>query len=284
MVPLPRGHVRGSSYTGPLITNPQQILQLSEEDRAAFLQDDALRAKRNHKIHLLARYNGLMTPQDKYFISRIQLQQLVTATGTADAEGPEALLNEDFYYQVYAQIRGASRQNPHQPASQFAQTYLFQTGGRFMNRRNARGGDGHLQRMEQQVQRAVEAARANPKNRELVIEGSLGKIRFNNSKAPRPLLDLKRNEELKPNMAAKRQIRHHDSALERRTTLRNIENVYSALMEMEDHVRQIPAVTGGQQAEWAAEESRLNAKLWGALKANEGFVPKYVTTISWLLD
>ena len=133
MVPLPRGHVRGSSYTGPLITNPQQILQLSEEDRAAFLQDDALRAKRNHKIHLLARYNGLMTPQDKYFISRIQLQQLVTATSTADAEGPEALLNEDFYYQVYAQIRGASRQNPHQPASQFAQTYLFQTGGRFMN-------------------------------------------------------------------------------------------------------------------------------------------------------
>jgi DNA topoisomerase 2-associated protein PAT1 len=284
MVPLPRGHVRGSSYTGPLITNPQQILQLSEEDRAAFLQDDALRAKRNHKIHLLARYNGLMTPQDKYFISRIQLQQLVTATGTADAEGPEALLNEDFYYQVYAQIRGASRQNPHQPVSQFAQTYLFQTGGRFMNRRNARGGDGHLQRMEQQVQRAVEAARANPKNRELVIEGSLGKIRFNNSKAPRPLLDLKRNEDLKPNMAAKRQSRHHDSALERRTTLRNIENVYSALMEMEDHVRQIPALTGEQQAEWAAEESRLNAKLWGALKANEGIVPKYVTTASRLLD
>ena len=131
----------------------------------------------------------------------------------------------------------------------------------------------------------MEAARANPKNRELVIEGSLGKIRFNNSKAPRPLLDLKRNEDLKPNMAAKRQSRHHDSALERRTTLRDIENVYSALMEMEDHVRQIPAVSGGeQQAEWAAEESRLNAKLWGALKANEGFVPKYATTISWLLD
>jgi DNA topoisomerase 2-associated protein PAT1 len=275
---LPRGHVRGSSYTGPLITNPQQILQLSEEDRAAFLQDDALRAKRNHKIHLQAKYNGLMTPQDKYFISRIQLQQLVTATGTADAEGPEALLNEDFYYQVYAQIRGASRQNPHQPASQFAQTYLFQTGGRFMNRRNARGGDGHLQRMEQQVQRAVEAARANPKNKELVIEGSLGKIRFNNSKAPRPLLDIKRNDDLKPNMAAKRQSRHHDSALERRTTLRNIESVYSTLMEMEDHVRHMPAVSGGEeQAEWAAEEARLNAKLWAALKANEGFVPKYVT-------
>ncbi len=274
MVPLPRGHVRGSSYTGPLITNPQQILQLSEEDRAAFLQDDALRAKRNHKIHLLARYNGLMTPQDKHFITRIQLQQLVTATGNVDAEGPEALLNEDFYYQVYAQIRGASRQNPHQPASQFAQTYLFQTGGRFMNRRNARGGDSNMQRMEQQVQRAVEAARANPKNRELVIEGSLGKIRFNNSKAPRPLLDIKRAEgDLKPNMAAKRQSRHHDAALERRKTLGNVENVYSTLMEMEDHVRQAPA-TAEEQREWTAKESTLNAKLWAALRAGERFDPE----------
>jgi DNA topoisomerase 2-associated protein PAT1 len=278
MVPLqsgPRGHARGSSYTGPVITNPQQILQLSDEDRAAFLQDDALRAKRNHKIHLLARYNGLMTPQDKYFITRIQLQQLVTATGNVDAEGPEALLNEDFYYQVYAQIRAASRQNPHQPASQFAQTYLFQTGGR-LNRRNGRGVESHMQRMEQQVQRAVEAARANPKNRELVIEGSLGKIRFNNSKAPRPLLDIKRTDgDLKPNMAAKRQSRHHDAALERRTTLRDIENVYSALMEMEDHVRQAPA-TEEEHHEWTAKESKLNAKLWAALKAGEGLVPKYV--------
>ena len=46
-----------------------------------------------------------------------------------------------------------------------------------------------MQRMEQQIQRAVEAAKARPKARQLVVEGSLGKIAFSNSKTPRPLLN-----------------------------------------------------------------------------------------------
>jgi DNA topoisomerase 2-associated protein PAT1 len=280
----PGGHNRGPSYNGPVITNPAQILQLTEEDRAAFLQEEARRAKRNHKIHLLSKDNGLMTPQDKNFITRIQLQQLVTATGNVDAQGPEAALNEDFYYQVYAQIRGANRRDPHQPASQFAHTYLFQTGGRYGMRRNMRHGDNHMARMEQQVQRAVEAAKAKPKNKQLVIEGSLGKISFSNAKTPKPLLNIKRTDEgLRPTSAQRRPSRSHDSAAtDRRTTLRNIENVYSTLMRMEDHERQVPpplsddsdAGTIQRHMEWREKLQKLNSKLWVDLRVMEPIIPK----------
>jgi DNA topoisomerase 2-associated protein PAT1 len=78
------GHNRGPSFPGMVITHPEQLLHLSETERATFLEEDAKRAKRNHKIALLARDNGLMTPQDKNFITRIQLQQLMTATGNLE--------------------------------------------------------------------------------------------------------------------------------------------------------------------------------------------------------
>ncbi|KAH0138349.1 hypothetical protein KCU86_g24697, partial [Aureobasidium melanogenum] len=200
--------------------------------------EEAKRAKRNHKIFLLSKDNGLMTPQDKNFITRIQLQQLLTATGGVDEQSSDAQLAEDFYYQVYAQIRGAPRQHPGQPLNQFAQTYLFQTGGRYgAGRRHPRGGDNHMQRMEQQVQRAVEAAKARPKNRQLIVEGSLGKIAFSNSKTPRPLLSFKRpDSESRPH----NQRVAKPSVADRKSTLRNIENVYETLMQMEDHERHLP--------------------------------------------
>src|SRR5277367_4968522 len=143
--------MRVSTQGLPVITNPHQLMDLSEEQRQAYLTEDAKRAKRNHKIYLLSKGNGLMTPQDKNFITRIKLQQLVTATGNVNDPNPEAALSEDFYYQVYSQIRGAPRQHPHQPLGHFAQTYLFQTGGRMGggNRRNMINGDNHKQRMQQ---------------------------------------------------------------------------------------------------------------------------------------
>ncbi len=275
----PPMHNRGPSFPGMVIPHPEQLLHLSDADRAAFLEEDAKRAKRNHKIALLAKDNGLMTPQDKNFITRIQLQQLMTATGNLDEKGPEAAIAEDFYYQVFSQIRGAPRQNPQQPANQFAQTYLFQTNNRFGSRRNARGGDNHMQRMEQQIQRAVEAAKARPKARQLVVEGSLGKIAFSNSKTPRPLLNLKRPE-------------HHDkggknaksSVADRKAALRNIEAVYLTLMKMEDHERVLPPPVHENSPpeaiqahmEWRSKLEILHKQLWLSTKIMEPINPQYV--------
>ena len=262
----------------PIITNPQQLLQLSEEQRQRYLDEDAKRAKRNHKIFLLSKGNGLMTPQDKNFITRIQLQQLVTATGNAGDSSPEAALAEDFYYQVFSQIKGAPRQHPTQPLGHFAQTYLLQTGGRMNNRKNAANGDNHMQRMQAQVQRAVEAAKAKPKNKQLIIEGSLGKISFSNAKTPKPLLNIKKIENERPGSA--RKVPHEVNVSDRKAILRNIETVYTTLMQMEDHERQQPPppTEGDTQAtaahmEWRAKMQTLLARLWEELKVLEPINP-----------
>ncbi|KAJ5558259.1 Topoisomerase II-associated protein PAT1 [Penicillium sp. DV-2018c] len=279
-VPLPN---RTSANGIPVITNPQQLMHLTEEQRNAYLMEDAKRAKRNHKIFLLSRGNGLMTPQDKNFITRIQLQQLVAAAGNVADSDPEAVLAEDFYYQVYSQIRGAPRQHPHQPLGHFAQTYLLQTGNRLGGHRrgNFQSADNHMQRMQQQVQRAVEAAKAKPKNKQLIIEGSLGKISFSNAKAPKPMLNIKRpdsSEGPKPK-------KQSDLSLsDRKSILTNLEGVYSALMAMEDMERTMPPPPeeGDAEAiqvhmEWRQKLHSLNQKLWRSLKVMEPIVPNSTT-------
>lgn len=276
----------------PMITHPQQLMQLSEDQRNAYLAQDAKRAKRNHKIFLLSKDNGLMTPQDKNFITRIQLSQLMTATGSVNTENPDTALAEDFYYQVHSHIRGGRRQNPQQPLSSFAQTYLLQTGSRHRQTRKPNRGENHLQRMEMQVQRAVESAKARPKNQQLVIEGSLGKISFSNSKTPKPLLNIKRNDgsdKRRPSSAAgntanKVSLPHAPSASDRKTILRNIEEVYVDLMKIEDHERHSPATAGDdsdpafvrQIVDWRETTDSLVKQLWTDSKIMEPIQPESI--------
>lgn len=256
---------------------------MAPAEREAYMAEEAKRAKRNHKIFLLSKNNGLMTPQDKNFITRIQLQQLLTATGGVDNEpGSEEQLAEDFYYQVYAQIRGPPRSGPGQPLNQFAQTYLFQTGSRYgygRNRHHPRGGDNHVQRMEQQVARAVEAAKARPKNKSLVVEGSLGKIAFSNSKTPRPLLNIKR-----PDSEARLRPARPATVADRKAALRDIEKLYAVLMKVEDHERHIPPPPNEESPpdvieehiKWRGETQQLNQQLWEATKVMEPIQSKCV--------
>lgn len=270
---------QGSIGRQPIITHPAQMAQLSEPEKVAYLEQEVRRAKRHHKIFTLSRDNGIMTPHDKNFITRIQLQQLVSATGNPAEHGTDAALAEDFYYQVHNQIRGGHRQNPSQPLNNFAQTYLYQTGNRQGNHRRQRGPENHMQRMEQQVQRAVEAAKNKPKNSQLVIEGSLGKISFSNAKTPKPLLNIKRTESSgeinraatphKPNSTT--------SGYSKRAILSDVEKVYTTLMRLEDHERKMPPpVTEEgdheliqQHVEWSEMTQRLNEKLWRELKIHE---------------
>ncbi|KAK3721013.1 DNA topoisomerase 2-associated protein pat1 [Vermiconidia calcicola] len=277
-------HNRGPSYSGPPITQAQQMMSMAPDEREAYMAEEAKRAKRNHKIFLLSKNNGLMTPQDKNFITRIQLQQLLTATGGLDNEpGSEEQLAEDFYYQVYAQIRGPPRSGPGQPLNQFAQTYLFQTGSRYgygRSRHHPKGGDNHVQRMEQQVARAVEAAKARPKNKSLVVEGSLGKIAFSNSKTPRPLLNLKRQDSESRMRPAKQA-----TVANRKAALRDIENLYSTLMKVEDHERNLPPPPNEESPpevieghmRWRSEMQQMNQSLWEALKVMEPIQPNPTT-------
>ena len=286
--PMPH-HGHGLSQPGipgfapqQIITHPTQMSQLSDADRAVYLREEAKRAKRNHKIFLLSKDNGLMTPQDKNFITRIQLQQLMAAAGSTNETDPDAVLSEDFYYQVHRQIRGGPRANPQQPLSHFAQTYLFQTGGRHsgLNRRHHRGGDNHMQRMEQQVQRAVEAAKQKPKNKQLVIEGSLGKISFSNAKTPKPLLNIKRPEGGDASGKTARTAGKRDATLtinNKRSALKDIEGIYTVLMKLEDEARKEPPPPSQESnsediqrhMEWRHGMQELNAELWNSMKVLE---------------
>ncbi|KAK3339097.1 topoisomerase II-associated protein PAT1 [Neurospora tetraspora] len=256
-----------------MILHPAQLAQLSEEEKAAYLEQEAKRAKRNHKIFQMSRDNGIMTPQDKNFITRIQLQQLVAATGNPNEHGTDESLAEDFYYQVHSQIQAGHRQHPSQPLNQFAQTYLFQTGSRQGGmRRHNRGPENHMQRMEQQVQRAVEAAKNKPKNKQLVIEGSLGKISFSNAKTPKPLLNIKRND----SAGDVKKAPHPVNGRDKKDELRALELVYTTLMKMEDHERNMPMAPAEDDQEalakvfaWSSEGQALNEQLWKALRVQD---------------
>ena len=140
-----------------------------------------------------------------------------------------------------------------------------------------------MQRMEQQVQRAVEAAKNKPKNKQLVIEGSLGKISFSNAKTPKPLLNIRRgesgNETQRPGSAARDRRAQHAgvSGSDRKTELTDIENVYNTLMQMEDHDRHIPPpmredvdpTLFGRHQDWREKAQVLNQQLWRQLKVHE---------------
>lgn len=272
-IPTHPGHAArgGSASQLPQVPVQPQQPHLTEQEKAAYLEQEMRRAKRNHKIWLLSKDNGLMTPQDKNFITRIQLQQLVTATGIAAEDGQEASLNDDFYYQVHASIRAGSRQHPSQPLHNFAQTYLYQTGSRqHGSRRHARAAENHVQRMEQQVQRAVEAAKNKPRNPQLVISGSLGKISYSNAKTPKPLLNIKRTDG--SGDVARHGKKGNIGSVDRKAILRNIESVYSTLLKMEDHARHMPPPDDSfrvQRDEWLATTKALNADLWEGLKVHD---------------
>ncbi|KAI0193796.1 topoisomerase II-associated protein PAT1 [Astrocystis sublimbata] len=271
-VPMPAVHKsQGSAPRGA--SQQHHLPDISDREKAAFAEAEARRAKRNQKIHLMSGNNGLMTPQDKSFITRIQLQQLVSATGDPSELGNEAALSEDFYYQVLSSLRAGQRPNPNQPLNNFAQTYLFQTGTRRGGPRH-HGPQNHVQRMEQQVQRAVEAAKNKPKNKQLVIEGSLGKISFSNAKTPKPLLNIKRTESgtdvHRPTSGQRTQPagKGHD----KKDTLRDIENIYLTLMKMEDLTRNMPPPNGSNDqgvTDKQDEFNKLNDQLWKHLRVHE---------------
>lgn len=263
---IPTGPPAGLPIGVP--TGIPALTQLQQPTDERMLEEENRRLKRNNKIAQLARYNGLMTPADKNFITRIQLQQLVSVNEDSFAE--------DFYYQVHSAIQ--ARNNPQQPLNQFAQTYLFQQGqshkgGKF------RRTDNHLQRMEQQVQRAVAAAKARPKASQLVLEGSLGKISFSNVKTPRPMLNIHKAGEQPTRKAGTVFTGANKKAL-----LRAIENIYDTLLDLEMHERVIPPpLAMGQppaveHIEWKPRRDGLVDKLWREMKIMEPIDPNSSST------
>lgn len=137
---------------------------------------------RHAKVEKILKHSGLMTPRDKDFITRYQLSQIVT-------EDP---YNEDFYFQVYKIIqRGGVVGESNKDL--IARAYLEHSGHRLGGR--YKRADVALQRMQNQVEKAVTVAKERPqKNKDhanTAREGVLGRISSSlNSKAPRRQLQI----------------------------------------------------------------------------------------------
>jgi DNA topoisomerase 2-associated protein PAT1 len=103
------------------------------------------------------------------------------------------------------------------------------------------------------------------------MEGSLGKIAFSNSKTPRPLLNIKRPDT--PSVTANLPAKPAD----RKTALRNVEALYTVLMQLEDHERRLPPPPNEESPpevieghmRWRREMQVLNQRLWESSKVME---------------
>ncbi|RIB22851.1 topoisomerase II-associated protein PAT1 [Gigaspora rosea] len=203
-----------------------------------------------------------MTQSDKDFINRIQISQLVTDDPYAD----------DFYYQVYTAIR--SRQP--QPS---ISTFSPQLGGSgFMGhergRHRSRGSESGLLKMQQQVLRIVNDARRKPKLTQLSLEGALGKIALNSVRNPRQLLQVssKSNDihHVGPSNGSGSIHSQHQKipsisshgVIDHRKILRSIENVYTAVLALEELRRNQPPLPRPY-----ADHERVTVERW-----NEDYV------------
>lgn len=226
--------------------------QMNQEGRPQDPAEVERLLRKSRKIAQIVKYNNLMSSWDKNFITRIQLQQIVT-------DDP---YNEDFYYQVHSAIQ--ARNNPQQPLNSFAKTYLFQRGQR--NGRY-RKHDNPLQRMQQQVQQAIANAKEHPKTEQITLEGALGKISLGSGKRPRQALSLKKIDS--DNKESTSTVHAYDL----RSLLKLIESIYTTLLEIESLERSRPQVTAdGQTSEDSSVDewqSKLNVqieKLWDELQ------------------
>lgn len=153
------------------------LAHLTPEQRSALI-------KRQDKVGRIMRYSGIMNPKDKDFVTRFQLSQIVT-------DDP---YNEDFYAQVYRVIHPKSTPGALGPSSgqpepnSIAQAYLDQSGHRLGGR--FKRADVALQRMQQQVQKAVSVAKERQSLPHNEREGVLGKVSVGSGKKPRQQLTI----------------------------------------------------------------------------------------------
>ncbi|KAI5955321.1 PAT1 [Candida jiufengensis] len=219
---------------------PSQELTPEQQEKAA---------RRQEKVSRIMKYSGIMNPKDKDFVTRFQLSQIVT-------EDP---YNEDFYAQVYKvihpkTINGVQQQAPAQQSNSIAQAYLDHSGHRLGGR--YKRADVALQRMQQQVQKAVHVAKERPKLTQYAKEGALGKISFGSGKKPRQQLEIISKAAEREKNDTKVESKKEDTRKYSRNDIFGIlENIISELMNVESESRTASSVD--------------TAKLWDSMKVLE---------------
>ncbi|KAJ2721648.1 DNA topoisomerase 2-associated protein pat1 [Coemansia sp. Benny D115] len=148
-----------------------------------------------------------------------------------------------------------------------------------------------MARMQQQVQRIVNEARRRPKAAHVAAEGALGKISVNSARNPKQVIQVQQRSHAGSISNAADAARHfspstHDlggifsglgdtrnPAGERRKTLRSIENVYTAVLRLEQLIREQarlpPSADHPSVLNWIASYNEAKERAWVELDASQ---------------
>ncbi|KAJ2783816.1 DNA topoisomerase 2-associated protein pat1 [Coemansia javaensis] len=277
------------------------------------------RAARLQKQEALARYDNLMSQRDKEHIAGIQVSQLITddpaaedfychmfelSRGAVAMPGPVHQQQHQQQQQQQQQqgsglgdvpdVAGAVRKALAQasaagPGAAAAAAAADQGPGR-SRRSNTQSS---MARMQQQVQRIVNEARRRPKAPHAALEGALGRVSANSVRNPKQAIQVQRGRSGSAAYDPRQQQQQQQSpcdpgagpgdsrspATERRKTLRAIENVHTAVLRMEQlireqaHVAQDPEHPAAQN--WLRAYAEAKESAWAELGASQPIMNTY---------
>lgn len=218
-----RNYVGGNNYRGRHFYNQQQRqFQHQRQIDAMTPEEKKIYFHRQEKVSRITRASGFMNPKDKDYVTRFQLARIVT-------DDP---YNEDFYCQVYKVLNSSVEENS---MNSLAKKYLEESGHRLGG--HSKRADIALQRMQQQVSKAVSVAKERGQRTGILSkEGALGSVSFGTNKRPRQLLVVNSGESQTGKNNAPRSLKLSKSS--RAFRLSVIESIYSEVLKLESRERE----------------------------------------------
>ncbi|KAI9227045.1 MAG: topoisomerase II-associated protein PAT1, partial [Piptocephalis tieghemiana] len=126
----------------------------------------------------MAEYVGMMSQGDKEYIQKVQIAQLVGEEG------------DDFYCQMYLAVRRLLPPSSFNGSSKSQGAGNASSSHQGSDRRNGPGEGAGRSRMQQQIQRIVQDARARTKKSQVSKEGALGKVSVLSARNPKQSLQI----------------------------------------------------------------------------------------------
>lgn len=154
----------------------------AEEEEQVSPEVERARKARKEKLDRqskrMAEYVGMMSQGDKEYIQKVQIAQLVGEEG------------DDFYCQMYLAVRRLLPPSSFNGSSKSQGAGNASSSHQGSDRRNGPGEGAGRSRMQQQIQRIVQDARARTKKSQVSKEGALGKVSVLSARNPKQSLQI----------------------------------------------------------------------------------------------
>ncbi|WWC65060.1 uncharacterized protein I303_107674 [Kwoniella dejecticola CBS 10117] len=262
--PLPQGGSgQGTPSFAPDQAGPPQPPRPSPEELARM---EELHKRITAKIESMAKYNNLMGSSDKDFITRIQLSQLATADP----------YTSDFYAQVFSALKRsrmmAEGQGENPTVVQLSAGLGLGVGGPVGNR-FGKMGQNTMTKLSTQVKKLVENRAQHQKvANTAALQGALGRVTRGNAAAPRPVLAIPTSNkpENRPASHLNEQTGIHRAALTKKQIMFALEELYDAILELEQMRRDAPPPTAMEEIEvWHSRCQSKVDNIWRRLMVME---------------